>query len=314
MHPDALFAALDLGTNTFHLLIAVPDANCAFREYYRERRYVKLAGEGIERISPDAWQRAVEALRHFRQVIDCHSCVEVRAVGTAGLRAARNAGDFLKAIRREAGFDVEVIDGRREAELIYKGTRLATSMQPERRYLVMDIGGGSVEFIICDGEKMHWAQSFPVGVAVLRRRFHYCEPISPAEIAALRAFLGEQLAPLEAAIAAHGGALSLVGASGTFDVLARALAAQPVGPHACSVPRRAIDPLVARTLAATFEARLAMPEIPPERADMISVAFVLLQHVLDLLPQLNEVLVSEYALKEGMVAEWLEARDAAARG
>ncbi len=306
MHPDALFAALDLGTNTFHLLIAAADGAGTFRECYRERRYVKLASDGIERISPRAWQRALDALTHFRRVIDRYDCAEVRAIGTAGLRAASNAVDFLDAIRREAALEVEVIDGQREAELIFKGTRLAVPMQPDRRYLIMDIGGGSVEFIICDGEKMYWAQSFPIGVAVLRRRFHRCEPIGPDEVVALRAFLDEQLEPLKVAIAAHGGPLSLVGASGTFDVLAHALAAQWVGPHARRVPTRAIAPLVERTLNATLEERLAMPEIPAERADMISVAFVLLQHVLALLPEREEVLVSDYALKEGMVAEWLE--------
>ena len=306
MDSKPLLAVLDLGTNTFHLLIVAPEGANGFRELFRERRFVKLALGGIEHIQPDAWQRALEALKYFREVIDRHGCTDVRAIGTAGLRTADNADAFLELIRRETGIEVEVINGEREAELIFKGTRLAVPMAPGRHYLIMDIGGGSVEFIICNREKASWAQSFPVGVAVLRRRFHHREPISEAEIAALRAFLDQQLAPLRQAIAAHDGPLQLVAASGTFDVLAHALPARPLGAHARAVPRSHMAPLVARTLAATLEERLAMPEIPEARADMISVAFVQLQYVLDLLPQTEEILVSEYALKEGVVAEWLE--------
>ncbi|RMF71442.1 MAG: exopolyphosphatase, partial [Alphaproteobacteria bacterium] len=260
MDTNPALAVLDLGTNTFHLLIVTPDDGGGFRELYRERRFVKLALGGIEHIQPDAWQRALAALKHFRQVIDRYGCAEVRAIGTAGLRTADNAAAFLEAIRRETRIEVEVIDGDREAELIFKGTRLAVPMQPGRHYLIMDIGGGSVEFIICDSEEASWAQSFPVGVAVLRRRFHHREPIGEDEIAALRAFLDEQLAPLRHAIAAHGGPLQLVGASGTFDVLAHALPVRPLSAHAWAVPRSHIAARVSRTLAATREERLAMPE------------------------------------------------------
>ncbi len=301
------WAVIDLGTNTFHLLIVEPDGAKGFGVLHREQRFVKLALDGIEWISAEAWQRAMEALEVFDMYIDAYGCEKVRALGTAGLRTAGNATAFLQAIREKIGIEVEVIDGQREAELIFLGTRQAIPMQPGQLYLIMDIGGGSVEFILCDHEQAFWAESFPLGVAVLRRRFHRHEPIQPEEERALRAFLDEQLAPLRRVLTQWHDSPQLIGASGTFDVLAHAFAHRRLSAHGWAIARAAIRPFARKVCGATLAQRLTMKEVPAKRADMIPVALILLEYVLDMLPGGEEVLVSAFALKEGVLAELLEA-------
>jgi exopolyphosphatase/guanosine-5'-triphosphate,3'-diphosphate pyrophosphatase len=225
-------AVIDLGTNTFHLLIVAPDEQLGFREVFRERRFIKLAEGGIEYLSDAAVQRGLEALVDFKSELDRHQVVEVRAIGTAALRTARNGSAFIELVKDTTGIQIELIDGSEEARLIHLGVALATPLGTERG-LIMDIGGGSVEFIIADVEKVYWAQSFPVGVAVLYERFHKNEPISEAEQMALKAFLKEQLRPLGNALDRYP-CQDLLGASGTFDVLEDILVEEK--PFHCTLP------------------------------------------------------------------------------
>ncbi|MBL7775172.1 MAG: guanosine-5'-triphosphate,3'-diphosphate pyrophosphatase, partial [Saprospiraceae bacterium] len=148
-------AVIDLGTNTFHLLIAERDPAGAWSALHRDRLFVRLAESGIHHIGPAAYARGLEALLRFRQQLDRHAIAPetVLAYGTAALRTAANASDFLAELRRQTGIRAEVIDGHREAQLIFQGVRQAVPF-PDNRVLVMDIGGGSVELILAEGEQV----------------------------------------------------------------------------------------------------------------------------------------------------------------
>ncbi len=293
-------AVIDLGTNTFHLLIADVGADGQLTEVYRERQFVKLASAGIATIGEAPFARGLAALRHYRKQIDAHAADTVQAIGTAALRTASNGHEFLQRAQEEAGIAIQLISGDEEARLITQGVLLA--LPPlEDRILIMDIGGGSTEFIIADQQGVHWRQSFPIGVSVLFTGFHHSDPITTAEVTALEHHLQQQLTPLAAALQqwpTH----HLVGAAGTFDVLAEALRDPMARPHPTShaLTLQEFPALFQKITSATFAERLAMQGIPEQRADMIVVAMYLLRFVFRL-AGIQRVTVSDYALKEGVM-------------
>jgi len=297
-------AVIDLGTNTFHLLIAErPDTGGPWQHLLRRKYYVKLAEEGIERIGASAYERAMTAVRAFRQDLDAYQVPPnaVKAFGTAALRTAANAPDLLAQMLQETSIQPETISGQREAELIYKGVRQAVPF-PEHRALIMDIGGGSVEFILADRQQVLWQQSFPVGVAVLYRNFQQHDPIPPIEVWRLENYLEGALSDLWEALRRYPVG-SLIGASGTFDVIDNLLLDSAVKPPLYGrIPLQAFEPLYHQLIETTLEQRLAMPGIPEERAEMVVVALVLLRHVLRK-SQVTDIYTSVYALKEGMLEE-----------
>lgn len=297
------FAVLDLGTNTFHLLIAEQDAAGQWQTLVREKRYVKLAEEGIERIGDAAFARGLAALQSFKTQLDAFQVppADMRAFGTAALRTAENAPEFLEQVLALTGILPESIPGDREAQLIYLGVRQAVPF-PANRVLIMDIGGGSVEFIIADRTQVWWQQSFPLGVAVLYREFHHDDPLSKAEMERLKTFLGGSLADLWKALAEFP-APTLVGASGTFDVidlfvLDPATKAELYG----YIPLEEFEPVYNLLINSTLGERRAMPKLPEERVEMVVVAMVLIRLVLER-AGIREIYTSAYALKEGMLAE-----------
>ena len=297
------FAVLDLGTNTFHLLIAEREAVGQWRILWRDKRYVKLAEEGIEHIGDAPFARGLAALQAFKAQLDAHGVAPaaVRAFGTAALRTASNAPAFLSQAFALTGIRPEIIPGDQEATLIYRGVRQAVPF-PDHRVLIMDIGGGSVEFIIADRTRVLWQKSFPLGVAVLYRAFHHHDPITSMEMERLEAFLEASLADLWAALGQFP-APTLVGASGTFDVidlfvLDPATKAKLYG----YIELPAFEPLYHRLISSTVAERRMMPKLPEERVEMVVVAMVLIRYVLRR-AGIREIYTSAYAMKEGMLAE-----------
>lgn len=290
-------AIIDLGTNTFHLLIVEQVRGQPFTELYRKRFFVKLAAEGIVTLGEESMTRGLLAMHAFSNTINTIGVASVRAVGTSALRTASNGAAFLLQIKEATGISVKIIDGQDEATLIYRGVRQVWKIKSFPA-LIMDIGGGSVEFIIADQEKMIWKDSFPIGVAVLHRRFHHSDPIDARQIKEIKLFLHPYLTRLQSVLTKHKPSM-IVGASGTFDVIAGMLQlprASLFGVGAVSVVRE-INQYI---LSSTTAQRRDDPLIPDSRIDMIVVAIVLLEHVLDLHP-FSQIGVSAYALKEGLL-------------
>lgn len=227
-------AVIDLGTNTFHLLIADVGPGGSLTEVYRERIFVKLAEEGIATIGLTPFHRGITALKHYRELLNKYGVDDLQAIGTAALRTASNGPEFIMSALREASIVIQLISGDEEAGLITTGV-LRAIPTPEERVLIMDIGGGSTEYIIADGTGVQWRRSFPIGVSVLFNEFHNSDPITTTEIHQLEEHLKQQLSPLAKALAAHP-AHHLVGAAGTFDVLAEALRDTRAIAHPTSTP------------------------------------------------------------------------------
>ncbi len=299
---------IDCGTNTFHLLIAEGERETGrFDVRFRRREYVWLGESGLDRIGAEAFDRGIACLAQFREEMARHGVEQAVAFGTEALRRAGNGGDFVAAAAA-AGVTLRLISGLEEARLIHRGVMQAVPPFAGKA-LVMDIGGGSVEFIICDAAKIHWAQSFPIGVQVLYKGFQHNDPISAGDLAALEHHLGEVLAPLLQALEAHDTPL-LIGASGSFEVLEAFLV--PVRQHALFsiIPVSAYGPLHHRMVRAAAEERARFPELPPERVRLIVVAFVLMEFVIRR-AGIREIVTSAYAMKEGMLAELLSGGQAA---
>ncbi|SOD92799.1 Ppx/GppA phosphatase family protein [Spirosoma fluviale] len=301
-------AIIDLGTNTFHLLIA-EKTDTGYTTLFRESRPAKIGQAGINQgiITEAGIERALVVLSYFRQVLDQHAVApdQVMATGTSAIRVARNQQEFIDRVRAATGIPIQVISGEQEAEYIYKGVRAAGALD-ETTALVMDIGGGSVEFILGNQSRIFWKQSFEIGGQRLRERFMATDPISPGSIRRLHDYFQEQLLPLANAIHQYEPAV-LVGSSGSFDTLVDMWFMHEQGhlpdpqQAAFTLPvsefYRAYELLITRN----HEERMQLPGMIELRVDMIVVAVCLIDFVLKTYG-ISQIRTSTYSLKEGVLA------------
>jgi exopolyphosphatase / guanosine-5'-triphosphate,3'-diphosphate pyrophosphatase len=312
-------AVIDLGTNTFNLLVAEaeqPDAASfadTFQTLYNERVPVKLGEGGINQgiITEAAFQRGMDAMRYYAELISKWKGDRILAFATSAVRNATNGDDFVQAVKEATGIEVKVIDGDKEAELIAEGVKQAVKLSRDRS-VIIDIGGGSTEFIILDENEIFWKQSFEIGGARLLERFDPSDPIRPEEIRAISSYLDETLQPLWAAVKEYR-VRELIGASGSFESLAAM-----VNAHFDSIPnldeRTECEFIMqqcafvhADILSSTREQRLQMKGLIPMRVDMIVVSAILVETVISQ-TGIGRMRYSAYALKEGVLKEFLDGK------
>ena len=296
-------AVIDVGSNTFHLLICEEGEDGSWTEVHKEREYVKLAGSGMNEISLDSEQRAIDAMVRFASLIHSFNVKTVRAIGTAAMRESINGYEVAEKLKAITGIPVEIIDGEQEAYYILEGIR-SVLPSPEEESLIMDIGGGSVEFILYRGDHVYFTESFKIGVAVLYTKFHHSDPISDEELRKLYEFLQEELASLAFQLR-NVGRYYLIGASGSFEVIYDAMPSRLINAHCAEIDTSALMPYLQRVIHARLEERKLMAEIPVERLDYIVVAYALIKYLLQNMPP-EKVYYCEYALKEGVVAAMLK--------
>lgn len=301
-------AIIDMGTNTFHLLVAKVEEG-KHKVVLDEKHAVGLGKGGINDglIVPDAMERAMRALHFFKGLCDQYAADRVVITGTSAVRSARNQNEFLKRIKDELNWDVRVLSGEEEAMAIYEGVSMAVDF-PEENALIVDIGGGSVEFILCHGQQgILWKQSFEIGGQRLMDKFHRTDPITKEEQENIRLYLEEQLKPLLEAVARYNGVKLLVGSSGSFDTLVDMYCAEqdhmlPDGSSGFTLPVEAYRHLSVLVSQKNKAERLAIPGMIPLRVDMIVVALVLIDWLIETLC-IEKLEVSFYALKEGLLKQ-----------
>lgn len=304
-------AVLDLGTNTFQLLIA-ERTETGFRIHHDESTAAKIGRGGISQglIAQEAFGRAERALLHLRQRTDRYGIPPetIEAFATSAVRNARNGAEFVEAMRVATDIRIQVIDGDEEAGLIYEGVRLGTELGTEPA-LIMDIGGGSVEFILGNRERIFWKRSFEIGGQRLMDQFMGTDPISPAAVRQLDGYLAEQLVPLTNAIHQYAPGV-LIGSAGSFETLndlhwMRTRGYLPDPEQASfELPLESFYPSYELLLTRDRAERLALPGMIDLRVDMIVVGACLIAHVVKAY-QIPRVQVSTYALKEGVLARTL---------
>jgi exopolyphosphatase / guanosine-5'-triphosphate,3'-diphosphate pyrophosphatase len=304
-------AAIDIGTNSIHLVVARAGDGGRFEVLTREKESVRLGhGSGdMRRLDADAIERGITALRRFRQLADVHDA-QITAVATSAVREAANRDEFIRRARDEAGIEVEVISGVEEARLIHLGVLQAVPVY-ERRHLVVDIGGGSTEVVVAERDDVHVARSVKLGAIRLTDRFFPGGAVRPEAVEACRGYVRSYLAPLAREILEWGFDVA-VGSSGTITSAAamvqhaRGLDTSR-GVNNVAFRRDELHEVVQRlTLACTSQERRCVPGLDARRADIIVGGLVLLEELFDQLG-IDTMIASEYALREGVLLS--QARD-----
>ncbi|MGV3558154.1 Ppx/GppA phosphatase family protein [Larkinella arboricola] len=300
-------AVIDLGTNTFHLMIT--DGG---QTLFRESRPAKIGKAGINQgiITEEATERALVVLWYFRDVLNQHQVPveQAVAIGTSAIRNAGNQTEFIDRVRQETGIRIRSISGDEEAGYIYAGVRAAGTLD-DQMALVVDIGGGSVEFILCTQQRIYWKQSFEIGGQRLLERFMETDPISPSAISRMNRYFQEQLLPLTNAIHQYPPVV-MVGSSGSFDTLIDMLFVQEKGhwpaedQTASELPLDAFYRFYELLLTRNHDERMQLPGMIELRVDMIVVGVCLIDYLLRTYG-IRQIRVSTYSLKEGVLADGL---------
>lgn len=297
-------AVIDLGTNTFHLLIAEVGTGKPVL-LHREKQPVKIGMGGINQkvITSAAIDRAITCLRHFSNLLKQYEVPTVVALGTSALRNADNGLEVIDQIEKETGIHTQLISGDQEAEYIYLGVRSALDLG-SKPSLIVDIGGGSVEFIIGDQTRIHWKLSVETGAQRLLELFQQHDPILPEEIERLNQHFKVALTQVGQAIQKFK-PLTLVGSSGTFDTLSEIHCIRqriPVIPDASETPLTvdAFHEIYIQLITGNREVRMKIPGMIEMRVDMIVVASCLVKFLLDEFG-FKQIRVSSFSLKEGVL-------------
>jgi len=297
-------AILDLGTNTFSLLIVDIQQN-TYKEVHHAREVVKLGheSESITNniISPEAFQRGVTALCNLAAIIKKFEVDAVKALATSAIREAENRQDFISEVRKQAEINIEIISGAKEAELIYYGNRLAFTMT-EEPYLIMDIGGGSNEFIIASNSTILWKQSFKLGVARLLSMFKPENPISEKTLQAVNNYLTAELQPLLTELKKYN-IHTLLGSSGAFESIVDMIGKEKTSDEKSGYHIDLEDYFMIskKTVHSTSQQRELMPGLIPMRRDMIVLSYISINFILKN-SSISKLGVSAYSLKEGAIS------------
>lgn len=297
-------AVIDLGTNTFQLIVADVFPN-KLDIIFKKQHAVKLGEAGIEtnQISVNAWQRAINVLSDLHAILKDYNCSDVKLIGTSALRNAINAGDFIKEVLERFGYSIEVITGLQEAKYILNGVAhtLPKALLVES-FLVMDIGGGSVEFIINNNQKREQLFSFEMGCARLLERFHKSDPIRAEEITAMKLFIHSFLAKIPNSIQID----ALIGAAGSFESLLQLNAdllekqSTPEKDNLYEIDLANFKSLYHKLLSSTLFERNTWPALHGYKSEMIVSGVILIDCVLERF-ECKKIFCSMYSLKEGVL-------------
>ncbi len=300
---------IDCGTNTFNLLIAERSGK-KWQGLFNGKINVRLGKGGFAQgvIRKERLARGLDALVSHRETLLSYRVDEVVVIATSAVRDAANATEFIRLVKEQTRLDVRVVDGLKEAELIFDGVRQTIELADEN-VLVMDIGGGSTEFIIANRTGILWKESFPLGVS---RIYEYLQPsdcLSEEEVSKLDRALEKALQPLKEAMKAHP-THRLVGASGSFDTLVAILAAAnqtTPDERSNTIAIEEFDHMHRLMLRSTFEERIRIPGMLPMRADTMPLATALIQYIVQTF-HIKRIDQSSFALKEGVMAQLIEQR------
>lgn len=305
-----LIAAIDVGTNSFHMVIASVSTRGVLRIHARNKEMVRLGSSAgdMKRISPEAMDRGVETLRHFASEAAQHGA-HVRAVATSAVREALNKDEFVQRVFKETGIEIEVIPGVEEGRLIYMGAVHALPIVAKRTF-VIDIGGGSTETVIGYQGEAAFVDSAKLGHLRVTKRFFPHPTITNDQVEECRNAIRGEWATVFQSLIAYGFE-SAVGCSGTVLAIAAMTLARsgkkiPESMNALRVDRKDIlDVVNSIVQAKTQVARLALPGMDPKRADVITAgALILEQAILGL--NIQEITISGYALREGIVFDTVQ--------
>jgi exopolyphosphatase/guanosine-5'-triphosphate,3'-diphosphate pyrophosphatase len=306
-HDTPRLAVLDLGSTSFHLLVAETPADCDIRRIASERAML-LMGRELARdagISRAFVSRAVEAARDLRAVAEEWKADEIVVVGTAALRDAPNGPDVTARLEAALGAPVHLLTGHEEARLIFEAIRARISLKSGAT-LGLDLGGGSLELAVGDADGVRYEATLPVGVARMQGELMENDPPTATELRALRQRVREALEPhLDAVRTLAPGRCVAVG--GTARALAKLVLGDDRSPRGMLLSRARLGDLARRLAAASQEERLAMPGMNPQRANLLPIGAEIFATALSLLG-MEGLTICDWGLREGVLLELGRAR------
>lgn len=327
-------AIIDCGTNTFNLLVK-EKVEGKWKTLFKTKLPVKLGAGGFSEnmLMPNRMARGLDALYSYKNVIDSLEVKDVRVFATSAVREASNGNEFVARVKKHLNFDMEVISGDREAELIFEGV-VQTTGELKEDYLIMDIGGGSTEFIFVRDQKPLWRKSYLLGVSRLHGMLKPASRINQDDVNRLRTHLNKELQDLISFLKENPVKI-LVGSSGSFDTLfdmyqfgvaegsskgvaqgsSKGPSAKPTllapfteptdrSMNLNEIPFSSYPSIHQWLVGSTLEERLKHPSIPQMRAEYMPLSTYLVKFVLEQ-SSFNKIYQSEYALKEGVLAHYL---------
>jgi len=309
-------AAIDVGSNSVHLLIAdvSPDGHLEVIE--RVKEMVRLGRRSFTTglLSQEATDLAVRVVAHFERLVEIRHVDRMRAVATSAVREAGNKSQFIARIKRETGVEVEVISGRHEAQLIYRAAQYALGLEGGP-HLLVDLGGGSLELVLVKDRRPIWIKSARLGAARMTEHFLLDDPPTPAQCKRLENHfereIGEQMRA-----ARRAGVIDAIGTSGTINTLvamARSARGDELGMlHGSTASAAEIARLCRKAVAASAAMRMTLPGIDAKRVDQVPAAAMLADFVLQH-SGAGKLVACNWALREGMLLELAEATNRSAR-
>ena len=302
-------AAIDIGTNSVHMIVVRVRPDLSFEVIDREKSMVRLGAGGLDgrALTAEAMQAALQALSTFRRLAESHGVDEILPVATSATREARNGGEFLARIKRDTGIRPLVITGADEARLIHLAAVYGADVGSGRA-VVIDIGGGSVEITLGTATSIQLARSFKIGVIRLTERFIKSDPLSERDERRLVTHVLNDVDHHCDQITAVGFD-RVIGTSGTILSIGTVAAtaargAPPTELRNLRVPAKQIRRLRKDVRNMSLENRLAIPGLDPRRADLVVAGTVLLDTLLRRLGA-EELMLCDLALREGLILDYI---------
>jgi exopolyphosphatase/guanosine-5'-triphosphate,3'-diphosphate pyrophosphatase len=303
-------AVIDLGTYTWNLAIAEQKED-QLRWIFSDKAMVKLAENALDDqlIKEAAKERAFAAIRQHISSIESHSIPlsNVVGFGTSGMRSFTNGSSLAQEIRDEFGIQINIIDGDEEASLIKKGIAQAIRLPKDEPYLLMDIGGGSTEFILGIGHKTLWQTSTKLGVSRLKETYQPNDPMAPIDVDMLTFHFDTALAELREQLSIYP-VNCLIGSSGSYESLATIQLERSKSDEELNnnfeLSLNDANNVLQKLIISSYEDRLDWPGLPTMRAETMQIAALLIQFVMGMVSP-NQLHISFYALKEGAMLSWM---------
>jgi exopolyphosphatase/guanosine-5'-triphosphate,3'-diphosphate pyrophosphatase len=312
IHPEVRFvriAAIDIGTNSIHMVIASATSATGYEVLDREREVVQIGrgSWGSGRLRRDAIRRAVEALSRYVELARRHQVDHILCTATAAVREARNGGDFVQAAREATGILPRVIPAEEEGRLIYLAVKSALEL-PAGPSLIVDIGGGSMQMVVGDRERCIQVVSCPVGALRLTEELLPADPPTRRDLQRLRRHVRKSSRDALRAVASLE-PVRIFGSSGSIQALAHAAHWMETGEtpeliNGHRLPLEDLKRLTRRLQRMTYEERIRIPGIDARRAEIIVAGAVVLTHVLESL-EAEEIVLSDFGVREGLVTDYI---------
>jgi exopolyphosphatase/guanosine-5'-triphosphate,3'-diphosphate pyrophosphatase len=299
-------AAIDIGTNSIHMVIVQVEEHRIFEIIDREKEMVQLGKGSLirGRLTPEAIERGLAALKAFRQIADSHKVSKIICTATSAVRESSNGQEFVRLVKKETGIDIRILSGIEEARMIMLAVRDVIDLKNQRA-LVVDIGGGSMEMIVADARNIFLATSIKSGVIRLTERFMKSDPPSSKDLKALKKWLGKKIEPLSRKIQDLNPQIA-IGTSGTMLALGvlinQNLKSKKSKGNIITIED--VEEMNEILQESSLQERLKLSGMDPKRGDQIVAGGALIEMMMERC-RINELQLCDRALREGLIADYL---------